>query len=271
MASAADRYATLPNTASTVEELTQDTARTLLRAGANARVAVVSVLNTVSLGVNGVESDAQRAALLLDVERAVAAMTTVMEERAAMVLESSAVARALRDRSDVPSGTTYAAFAEASRVDDAGRPVSIPALAKKDKQVQQWLAEVGDAMAKARAVNGDEDIADLGGAGDATARFKCPILRKLIKDPHRSTVCGHQFSKEGIDGIMHGRSEIECPVQGCRKMVKRSQLEPDVAFAVEIEQFVARKQQKGAGAGGGGGGGGKGRKADAMVEEEEED
>ena len=96
------------------------------------------------------------------------------------------------------------------------------------------LAYIGDAannMANSYLIGCALAGMNVAVAGPAVALNLFPdrCLSKLERDTQAWSECGHQFSKAGIDGIMHGRSEIECPVQGCRKMVKRSQLEPDVA------------------------------------------
>jgi hypothetical protein len=75
-----------------------------------------------------------------------------------------------------------------------------------------------------------------------TDNFKCPITATVFVMPMRNIVCGHTYSKAGIEHVL--RTGHECPVAGCtNKRLHRSQLEKDIEMEIEVKKYL-RKQER---------------------------
>jgi SUMO ligase MMS21 Smc5/6 complex component len=86
--------------------------------------------------------------------------------------------------------------------------------------------------------NDDDDIVVQRSQATGNA-FKCPITARLMEDAVRNRVCGHSYSKEGIQA--HMRRDLRCPVTGCTNQnLKLADLEDDVA----TQMAVRREQRK---------------------------
>ena len=89
----------------------------------------------------------------------------------------------------------------------------------------------------------DDEMEIIETQGGGVASLKCPITGRLFADPVKNKVCGHIYSREGIDAHMRNahRRAATCPVAGCNKPIQSSaQLEKDV----ETEMKVRRQQRK---------------------------
>lgn len=76
----------------------------------------------------------------------------------------------------------------------------------------------------------------------STDNVKCPITAAVFEMPMRNTVCGHTYSKAGIEHVL--RTSHECPVAGCRnKHVNRNQLERNIEMEREVKKYL-RKQER---------------------------
>ncbi|KAI8855277.1 hypothetical protein BC829DRAFT_438676 [Chytridium lagenaria] len=64
----------------------------------------------------------------------------------------------------------------------------------------------------------------------------CPIMRTLMEEPHTSIICHHSFSKAIIDLIKSNNGKLECPVAGCRKILRLSDLKFNKALNRKIER-----------------------------------
>ena len=53
--------------------------------------------------------------------------------------------------------------------------------------------------------------------------------------------CGHSYSKEGIDGLLRRKKEVQCPFAGCAKMVSQATLKEDRVMIVNIKRIEQRK------------------------------
>lgn len=82
-------------------------------------------------------------------------------------------------------------------------------------------------------VDNDEDIAIV----DAQDNLYCPITTTLMDDPYTSSVCHHSFSHVIIDLIRQQAGQrMECPVAGCRKYIKFSDLSKNRTLAKKVER-----------------------------------
>jgi hypothetical protein len=76
----------------------------------------------------------------------------------------------------------------------------------------------------------------------STDNVKCPITATVFEMPMRNTVCGHTYSKAGIEHML--RTSHECPVAGCwNKRVNRNQLERNIEMEREVKKYL-RKQER---------------------------
>ncbi|ORX90999.1 hypothetical protein K493DRAFT_184002, partial [Basidiobolus meristosporus CBS 931.73] len=83
----------------------------------------------------------------------------------------------------------------------------------------------------------DEDIMVM---STSTVTLKCPITTTYLEDPVTSQVCKHSFSKEAI--VTHIRrtqtTAAACPVSGCNKFIKISDLKPNKSLARRVKQHL---------------------------------
>lgn len=97
-------------------------------------------------------------------------------------------------------------------------------------------------------VDEDEDLAVLPLENSST--LKCPIAGTLMEDPVKSTLCGHSYSRAGIQQhFKNSQGHPSCPVAGCRNSrLTSDQLvdDPETAMLVRREkkrQDYAKKSQ----------------------------
>ena len=70
----------------------------------------------------------------------------------------------------------------------------------------------------------------------------CPITRLEMKDPLRSTKCGHSYSKAGITQWLQGRASRKCPIPGCNAVISMADLEAD--DDIELAQERNQRREK---------------------------
>jgi hypothetical protein len=118
--------------------------------------------------------------------------------------------------------------------------------AQKDSELdmadEQFVREIKTALgeATASANNDDDDDDDLQVVTRASGEtLKCPIMGSYYEDPVKSSICGHTYSRMGIEN--HLRSSRKCPVAGCsNNNITRDQLQPDI----EMQMKVRRQRRK---------------------------
>lgn len=75
--------------------------------------------------------------------------------------------------------------------------------------------------------------------------LKCPVTGMLFDDPVKNKVCGHVYSKAGIEQLLNVQGRKSCPVAGCvNAHVERSQLENDVEMAMKVRKFIRREKME---------------------------
>lgn len=87
--------------------------------------------------------------------------------------------------------------------------------------------------------NADEDIEVVQNTASTQPYLKCPITAMYMVDAVRNKVCGHVYSRAGIEA--HLRNNRKCPVAGCNNTnVTLSQLEDDL----ETQQNVRKEKRR---------------------------
>ena len=78
----------------------------------------------------------------------------------------------------------------------------------------------------------DDDLQVITRASGET--LKCPIMGSYYEDPVKSSICGHTYSRMGIEN--HLRSSRKCPVAGCsnKNNITRDQLQPDIEMQMKV-------------------------------------
>jgi hypothetical protein len=147
-------------------------------------------------------------------------------------------------------------------------PSAVQADAARDEAVLQQSREyvrVATAVDRARvlaeqAANG-ENVAPAGAAaepGDEDAEMvvvegrtslRCPITGTWLEDPVKNKECGHVYSRVAIVNQLNeyarmhrGSAPMKCPCAGCRKSVKRADLQDDAMTAVEVRRAQAQER-----------------------------
>ncbi|KAK9382886.1 zinc-finger of the MIZ type in Nse subunit-domain-containing protein [Kockiozyma suomiensis] len=87
--------------------------------------------------------------------------------------------------------------------------------------------------------NDDEEIF----VARETRSLRCPITLQLFVDPVTSTKCPHSFSSQAIMSLLNrprSRGNVECPVAGCNKILRKTDLKADPALAKKVERHMAK-------------------------------
>ncbi|KAI9324167.1 hypothetical protein DFJ73DRAFT_873865 [Zopfochytrium polystomum] len=85
----------------------------------------------------------------------------------------------------------------------------------------------------------DSDIAVV----DEHESFNCPITTAPMTDPYTSKLCKHSYSSAVVELLRRDRDgRIECPVAGCNKYVRMSDLFKNKALAKKIERHNRKRE-----------------------------
>ncbi|CAO1615619.1 unnamed protein product [Parajaminaea phylloscopi] len=117
-----------------------------------------------------------------------------------------------------------------------------------DFQQCVWEAWNDDAMPPLQdrlpAERGDDEDEDDIAVGGVKEDFKCPLTMALLVSPMTSTVCGHSYSKEAIEGYIEQcqrrHERPQCPRAGCDKAISSATLREDR----DLEKRVRRHRRK---------------------------
>lgn len=102
--------------------------------------------------------------------------------------------------------------------------------AKAYKQFERQLFVTINPTEPLPNIDEDEDVAISGG----TVSLNCPISGETMKDPVKSSVCGHTYDKESM--VHYLRNSNECPVCGVR--VRRTDLVPDLLMQLRLKCYA---------------------------------
>ncbi|KAJ3097458.1 hypothetical protein HDU97_004868 [Phlyctochytrium planicorne] len=76
--------------------------------------------------------------------------------------------------------------------------------------------------------------------------YICPISAALMEDPYTSKVCNHSYSKIILDVIRKSyNGKTECPVSGCNKVLRLTDLVRDKVLARKIERYKESQESFG--------------------------
>ena len=99
--------------------------------------------------------------------------------------------------------------------------------------------------------NGDEDEEeelemlsdDEQNLDDVEKKLKCPITTALMEDAVKNKVCGHVYSRVGVQGMFRSRN-FKCPMPGCsNRRITQDQLEDDLQIQEKVKKFKRRRQR----------------------------
>ncbi|KAK9712161.1 hypothetical protein K7432_007341 [Basidiobolus ranarum] len=95
-------------------------------------------------------------------------------------------------------------------------------------------------------VDDGEQDEDLMVMSTSTVTLKCPITTTYLEDPVTSQVCKHSFSKEAIVGHIRQSRTVaaSCPVSGCSKYIKISDLKPNKSLARRVKQWLQSQEEE---------------------------
>jgi len=90
---------------------------------------------------------------------------------------------------------------------------------------------------------GDDDIEIVRNLSQQVS-LKCTVTTMLLEEQLKNKVCGHVFSKKGIQQLLRGGSrQCKCPVAGCNNgNVSMAQLQKDqeMEFALRRERHCSK-------------------------------
>lgn len=111
---------------------------------------------------------------------------------------------------------------------------------------EEHYRDVCQQMGESAGPVGDDDI-EMVHNGASQQSLNCPISRVLMENPVRSKLCGHCYSREGIEGLIaqsrQARRSCRCPYAGCtNKNVTEDQLEEDLLKKRQVKHELRRRQ-----------------------------
>ncbi|KAK8130892.1 hypothetical protein PG984_007330 [Apiospora sp. TS-2023a] len=103
---------------------------------------------------------------------------------------------------------------------------------------RRWFDQQGDE--EEAAGDSDEDLIVAGEVQD----FRCPLSMVVMKEPYTSKLCKHSFEKAAIlEYLPKNGTSKECPVAGCDKHPKKSDLYFDDLLVRRIKRATARQSE----------------------------
>ena len=92
-------------------------------------------------------------------------------------------------------------------------------------------------------VKSDDDDLEIMNNRDETHALKCPITATFFEDPVKNKVCGHTYSKSGLQQMLKNRKR-GCPVAGCsNNNLGLAQVEPDDEMRMRVNRLRKREEQ----------------------------
>lgn len=128
----------------------------------------------------------------------------------------------------------------------------------------------------------DDDDIEIAAGPQGDAKFRCPIGKNIMVEPVQNPCvatlafsldallsvtlkplnflaclppspprprtarrsCKHRYDRQHITGLMKNSHELRCPVVGCGKTVKRSELSVDEVFKADIESYTKMREKE---------------------------
>ncbi|KAK9466589.1 zinc-finger of the MIZ type in Nse subunit-domain-containing protein [Lipomyces arxii] len=112
-------------------------------------------------------------------------------------------------------------------------------------QVEQWFDATGKAKSNtmihdSQGGNEDDDLV----VAQVKQSLKCPISLKLYVDPVTSEICHHSYSKDAIMAMFVHKMVIDCPVGGCSRKLRKTDLVPDNYLAGRVQRYIDRQSDQ---------------------------
>ena len=166
------------------------------------------------------------------------------------------LAQADQESSDETESTDYNALMS-DLMDKSKAELMAKNPPEQNEKYQDICEMLGIQVERKRTLNGDDDEIEVTGTQSGTQsaknRLKCPILAKEMEDPVKNKLCGHVYSRTGIEQMIKSRqargATCQCPIPGCsNRNVTLDQLEEDLETRLLIQrarrQNEATQQQK---------------------------
>ena len=118
---------------------------------------------------------------------------------------------------------------------------------KDESNIHQWIEqhpmviEVRTTLGERVKSNDDDDLEIVNNRDDVHA-LKCPITATLFEDPVKNKVCGHTYSRAGIQQVIKNR-KTTCPIAGCKNnRLSVNQLETDEEMKMAVHRFKKKEE-----------------------------
>ncbi|KAJ3010413.1 UNVERIFIED_CONTAM: hypothetical protein HDU68_002139 [Siphonaria sp. JEL0065] len=110
-------------------------------------------------------------------------------------------------------------------------------------ELRKKLAEIcttGPYANNSQQDDSDEDLAIVGGQSN----YKCPITQAIMtSEIYTSKICSHSFSSAIQQMIKSGGQRIECPVAGCNKYIRSSDVARDKGMERKAKIHFRRMEE----------------------------
>jgi hypothetical protein len=112
------------------------------------------------------------------------------------------------------------------------------------RELGQELGEKDVFEKKNSADDDDIEVVRNANGSRSSTSLKCPVTSQFLEDPVKNKLCGHVFSKRGIEHMLNSarpHGPCRCPVAGCTNgNVTRDQLEDDSATALLVRREIRK-------------------------------
>jgi hypothetical protein len=113
--------------------------------------------------------------------------------------------------------------------------------AQQDMEQHYMVVEMRTTLGE-KLKNDDDDL-EIVNTGDDVHALKCPITGTFFEDPVKNKVCGHSYSRGGLQQVLKNR-KTSCPVTGCRNNgLSLQQVEEDEEMRMKVARFKKREEQ----------------------------
>ncbi|XP_030376655.1 E3 SUMO-protein ligase NSE2-like isoform X2 [Scaptodrosophila lebanonensis] len=115
---------------------------------------------------------------------------------------------------------------------------------KNTKEYKDYKAELEKIAGTTTSISEDASDPDIVVTGGNFVNFNDPWTKAIMKNPVRNTICGHNYDKDSVIGLIKDNIGIICPVLGCasKTPIQPHHLTPNVELRIEIEKLQSLEE-----------------------------
>ena len=118
--------------------------------------------------------------------------------------------------------------------------------AEDENNIQEWIEQhpmvIEVRTTLGERVKSDDDDLEVVNNRDDVHKLKCPITATLFENPVKNKVCGHVYSRAGIQQVIKNK-KTTCPIAGCtNNRLSMQQLEEDEETKMAVHRFKKKEE-----------------------------